>query len=120
VRPHLLQATIDGQAYWLPSSKPAAGRAARMSFLLPAFDEYTVAYRDRSAVLATRWANAGAGALSPTIVIDGQVVGTWTRTRKDDTVVITPLPFAKLGDAGTHAVAAAAQRYRRFLVPAML
>jgi hypothetical protein len=119
-RPHLLQATLDGQAYWHASTRTAAGRNSRMSFLLPAFDEYTVAYRDRSAVLATRHAaNAGAGTLSPTIVIDGQVVGTWTRARKNGTVVITPRLFAKLGDAGTRAVAAAAQRYRRFLVPAM-
>jgi hypothetical protein len=115
-RPHLLRATIDGRAYWLPSSRTTTGTHSRMSFLLPAFDEYTVAYRDRSALLGTSHAvKAGTGILSPAIVIDGQVVGTWTRTRKDDTVVITPRPFAKLGVAGTHAVAAAARRYRGFL-----
>jgi hypothetical protein len=58
---------------------------------------------------------AGTDILSPTIVIDGQVVGTWTRARKNDTVVMTPRSFAKLGVAGTRALAAAAQRYRRFL-----
>ena len=84
-----------------------------MSFLLPAFDEYTVAYRDRSAVVAAK--HAGMGSLSPTIVIDGQVVGTWTRAFKKDTVVITPRPFTKLGDAARRALSAAAQRYRRFL-----
>jgi hypothetical protein len=47
--------------------------------------------------------------------IDGQVVGTGIRAHNNDTVVITPLPFAKLGDAGTRAVDAAATRYRRFL-----
>jgi hypothetical protein len=115
-RPHLLQTTIDGEAYWFPSSRTTTGRDSCMSFLLPAFDEYTVAYRDRRAVVATNHAmNAGTGILSPTIVIDGQVVGTWTRARKNDTVVITPRPFAKLGVAGTRGVAAAAQRYRRFL-----
>jgi hypothetical protein len=115
-RPHLLQARIDGQVYWVPSSRSATGQGSRMSFLLPAFDEYTVAYRDRSAVVAAKHAaNGGAGTLNPTIVIDGQVVGTWTRAFKKDTVVITPRPFAKLGDAGTRALSAAAQRYRKFL-----
>jgi hypothetical protein len=115
-RPHLLQATIDGLVYWLPSSRTTTGTDSRISFLLPAFDEYTVAYRDRSAVLATNHAmKAGTGILSPTIVIDGQVVGTWTRARKNDTVVITPRLFGKLGVSQTRAVADAAQRFRRFL-----
>ena len=112
-RPHVVQARIDGQVYWLPSSGSTTREGSRMSFLLPAFDEYTVAYRDRSAVVAAK--HAGTGILSPTIVIDGQVVGTWTRAFKKGTVVITPRPFTKLGDAGTRALSAAAQRYRRFL-----
>jgi hypothetical protein len=115
-RPHLLQTAIDGRAYWLPSSRTATGKGSLMSYLLPAFDEYTVAYRDRSAVLATKYAaRAGAGILSQTIVIDGQIVGTWTRARKNDSVVITPRPFAKLDDDAARAVAAAAARYREFL-----
>jgi len=115
-RPHLIQARIDGQLYWLSSSRNAIGKGSRMSFLLPAFDEYTVAYRDRSAVFAAKHAaNAGAGTLSPTIVIDGQIVGTWTRAFKNDAVVISPRPFTKLGDAGARAVSAAVRRYRKFL-----
>ena len=110
-RPHLLQARIDGQLYWLSWSSSATAKGSR-SFLLPAFDEYTVAYRDRSAVVAAKYAT---NALSPTIVIDGQVVGTWTRAFQKDTLVVTPRPFRKLGDAGARAVSAAARRYRRFL-----
>jgi DNA glycosylase AlkZ-like len=115
-KPHLLRETIDGQACWLPASTTATGRASRMSFLLPAYDEYTVAYRDRSAVLATKAAaKAGASVLSPTIVIGGQVVGTWTRTHRRDAVVIATRPFAKLGHDDARAVATATERYRAFL-----
>jgi hypothetical protein len=59
--------------------------------------------------------NAGRGIFKPPLLLDGQIVGTWTRARKKDTVVIAPRPFAKLGDAETGAVSAATERDLRFL-----
>jgi hypothetical protein len=49
------------------------------------------------------------------MVVDGKVVGTWKRTLKKDTVVITPNPFAKLKRVETLALAEAARRYGKFL-----
>src|SRR5262249_40384495 len=52
----------------------------RMAALLPAYDEYTVAYRDRSAfldpALAARMKN---GIFSPVVLVDGRIAGTWKR-----------------------------------------
>ncbi|HZB46460.1 MAG TPA: crosslink repair DNA glycosylase YcaQ family protein, partial [Pyrinomonadaceae bacterium] len=59
--------------------------------------------------------NSGGGMLSPIVVVDGQVVGTWKRELKKESVVITPFLFAKLKPAERHAVAAAARRYGEFL-----
>ncbi len=117
-KPHLVQEVIDGQTYWLASSMPTAKDASPTAYLLPAFDEYTVAYKDRSAVLNPLYAkqvNTGNGIFFPTIVIDGQIVGTWKRTLKKSAVVITPSPFTKLNEAETRAFAAAASRYGEFL-----
>jgi hypothetical protein len=86
--------------------------------LLPAYDEYTVAYKDRSAALNPKYAklpNYGYGIFNPTIVVDGQVVGTWKRTLKKETLAISPIPFTKLKRAQTHAIAEAAKRYGKFL-----
>jgi hypothetical protein len=47
----LAQEVIDGQTYWLGPSSPALPTSSPGAYLLPSFDEYTVAYRDRSAVL---------------------------------------------------------------------
>lgn len=61
------------------------------ALLLPPFDEYTVAYRDRSAVLDARFAkkvNAGGGMLNAIVVVDGMVVGTWKRTLRGKSVDI--------------------------------
>lgn len=115
---HLVQEVSDGQTYWLASSTPAAKDSSPTGYLLPAFDEYTVAYKDRSAVLDpkyTKQANSGNGIFYPTIVVDGKVVGTWKRTLKKDRVVVTPSPFAKLKRAETRAFAEPVSRYGEFL-----
>jgi hypothetical protein len=114
----LVQEVSDGQTYWLASSTPAAKDSAPTGYLLPAFDEYTVAYKDRSAVLDpkyTKQVNSGNGIFYPTIVVDGQVVGTWKRALKKGALVITPSLFAKLKLAESSAFAEAASRYGKFL-----
>jgi hypothetical protein len=114
----LAQETINGQTYWLASSTPATKDSSPTAYLLPAYDEYTVAYKDRSAVLHSTYAkqaNSGNGVFYPTIVVDGQVVGTWKRTLKKDTLAISLSPFAKLKRAETLAIAEAANRYGKFL-----
>ena len=114
----LAQETINGQTYWLASSTPATKDPSPTAYMLPAYDEYTVAYKDRSAVLDPTYAkqaNSGNGIFYPTIVVDGQVVGTWKRTLKKDSLVVTPSPFANLKRAETRAIAEAANRYGKFL-----
>ncbi|HKP88114.1 MAG TPA: winged helix DNA-binding domain-containing protein [Blastocatellia bacterium] len=115
---HLVEEVIGGQTYWLHPSAPVAKDTSPTAYLLPAYDEYTVAYKDRRAVLDpvySKQMNTGNGVFSPLIVVDGQVVGTWKRTLKKDALVITPSPFEKLNKAETRAVAAAANRYGEFL-----
>ncbi|MEP7337999.1 MAG: winged helix DNA-binding domain-containing protein [Acidobacteriota bacterium] len=117
-KPHLVQEVIGGQTYWLAPSTLVTKDASPTAYLLPAYDEYTVAYKDRSAVLNpvyARQASTGNGIFNPIIVVDGQVAGTWKRMLKKDTLVITPSPFAKLTKAESRAIAAAASRYGKFL-----
>jgi hypothetical protein len=51
----------------------------------------------------------------PTIVIDGEVVGTWTRTTRTREVVIDLSPFHPLSGRATTGLAAAVQAYGAFL-----
>jgi winged helix DNA-binding protein len=114
----LVQENINGQTYWLASSMPATKDSAPTAHLLPAYDEYTVAYKDRSAALNPKYANLpnyGYGIFNPTIVVDGQVVGTWKRTLKKDTLDISPSLFTKLKRAEASSIAEAANRYGKFL-----
>jgi len=113
----LMTETIEDQTYW-QAPIAATTRAARSCHLLPAYDEYTVAYQDRSAIMTSRVAaraDSGHGIFYPPIVIDGQVAGTWSRVLKKDAVAITCRLFAPLDRRQQQALAAAAQRYAKFL-----
>ena len=120
VKSELESETIGTRTLWFAAtSAPSATKAV---FLLPTWDEYTVAYRDRSDILDPRYAirvNAGGGILKPVVVVRGQVVGTWQRTIGKGGVVVRPAPFARLDRAQAKALEVAARKYGRFLgVPA--
>jgi hypothetical protein len=86
--------------------------------LLPAYDEFTVAYRDRSGVLSARDARrpgARHAIFNPTIVINGRVVGTWARTLKGKTPAIALRPFGRLAPGDRRAIERAERRYSKFL-----
>lgn len=117
-RPRLTRETLDGQAYWQAAKMPPARPESSSAHLLPAFDEYTVGYRDRGAVLDSahaRRVNLGGGMLNPVIIVDGRVVGTWKRALTRTAVTVTLAPFDALGAAQHWAVTAAARRYGAFL-----
>ena len=113
----LESAHVLGREFWFASSTP--GRAkADAAFLLPPWDEFTVAYRDRSDILDLTYArrvNAGGGILSPVIVVRGSVVGTWKRAIRKDTVTVTPKFFRAPNRVDRALVAAAVERYAGFL-----
>ena len=83
--------------------------------LLPPFDEFLVAYRNRGAVLDPAHAGHLPSLLSPTIAVNGRILGTWTRTLAKDTVVIVPRYFERPKPAELRSIAAAARRYGAFL-----
>lgn len=81
VQPELQALTLEGQTYWLPA---AANRnaSAPAPLLLAGFDEYLIAYKDRSQLLDSAHAPqvmTANGIFRPILVVDGRVVGTWQR-----------------------------------------
>ena len=119
VAEQLQQATVDGQSYWFAPTLPCAPAPSPTVQLLPNFDEYTVGYAERSLVTtqapALQLGPRGNVLFVHTIVLDGQVVGTWRRIRKKGVTVLETHLVQSLNAAQSDALAAAAARYAEFL-----
>jgi hypothetical protein len=115
----LTEHVVGESAYWSAPSRLAPRRTTRLTtvaHLLPAFDEYTVAYCDRSALLDPVHAvRARNGIFSPVVLIDGRIVGTWRRQTKRDHVLLATDLFERPTRAVRGALEVAAERYGDFL-----
>jgi hypothetical protein len=94
IRTNLTTEIVDEVEYWMNPSTSKIVTPSQTVFLLPAFDEYAVAYRDRSTTHnPIHVINNGYGILSPLVIIDGKISGTWKRQEKKDKVEIQITPF---------------------------
>ena len=112
----LIRDIVDGRTYWFTSS-PRALAAPRPAYLLPLYDEYLIAYKDRSAARdLSRWRRGWSrDPVSAPIVVKGQVVGGWRRILKGEKIVVTATAFAPLSKRDRSTVADAARAYSTFL-----
>ena len=110
---HLRQELIDEKVYLNPRAIKSP-KPAHSAHLLPAYDEYTVAYKDRQAIYIqtngkpsiTTW-----GLLGPIVILDGRVVGTWKRTNDNVALNVSP----NLKEREQLAISKATERYEAFL-----
>ncbi|MGQ0642641.1 MAG: winged helix DNA-binding domain-containing protein [Gemmatimonadaceae bacterium] len=120
VQPLLLSEAVEGRSYWFTEQahNTKSTTTSTRAYLLPVFDEYVVAYRERSAVrdpALTKRVNAGGGIFKPIVVIDGRVVGTWKRDFQGSGVAIAASPFTRISAEHRRKIERAARRYGAFL-----
>jgi hypothetical protein len=116
IQSNLISETIQDKTYWMTHATAAIKKPAPSLFLLPAFDEYTVAYKDRSfAVEETVAKKTGNGIFKPLLVIDGKVKGIWKRNDKKGHERVDLTPFEKLTSSEIKLVNKEVQRYSTFL-----
>lgn len=108
------QAVVDGKRYWF---RTAAGTRSsdKAAYLLGLYDEYLIAYRDRSAALdQSRWVRMVRDPFGAPIVVNGRVAGRWRRSVKTDRMAVTLTPFVPLGKSDIAAIDASAHAYAEF------
>jgi hypothetical protein len=91
VKSNFISETINGETYWLTNSFAKIKTVEPSVYLLPAFDEFLISYKDRSASFPLgnhKKAFTSNGIFRPVIVINGHVTGIWKRTVKKDIVLI--------------------------------
>jgi hypothetical protein len=93
--------------------------AADGVFALPGFDEYLLGYQDRSAPLApdlsARIVPGGNGVFLPTIVVNGEVVGTWRRATTTKQLSLEIVPLTTMSARSQAAARTTLQFYARFM-----
>lgn len=117
VQPLLVQETIKDKTYWLPNDFREISTDAPTLQLLPAFDEFLVSYKDRSAALdAGRRVQTitGNGIFKPVIVDNGWVKGIWKRAFPNDKMTLEWAFFEDKHLANSALFRQAAERVARF------
>jgi hypothetical protein len=119
-RPHLESASLDGQAYWFGSEPQHTAMDSPVAHLLPAYDEYAIAYKDHTAILDASYRDLVVAAFGIVIVIDGLIVGAWKRVVERNRVLLSLSRFRALAEAEERALAMTVERYGAFLGKAIV
>jgi hypothetical protein len=117
IRPELHSVSISNRDFWFYEPTAAMKKTSSM-FLLPAYDEYTISYADRTDVLDKKYSKdvlLGHGIFSPVVVVNGQVEGIWKKTEKKDTIHLQPKMMNRLGEVNRKKLETVARRYGKFL-----
>jgi hypothetical protein len=117
-KPGLNSDIVEGQTYWFPKSLSAPAIDPDEVHLLPAFDEFIISYKDRTASLPFENFNKAVssnGIFRPVIVVNGQVIGIWKRTINKDAVIVETQFFKHPGDLLLSRLEEAVENYGGFL-----
>ena len=112
----LASESLDGRTYWFAPKTVRALPTPERAHLLGLYDEYLIAYKDRSAALdASRVSRATApDPFSAPVVLCGKAVGTWKKKVTGDQLALKVTLFAPLARKDLQAVTQAARRYATF------
>ena len=114
---------VDGIEYWLDTNLAWPRSSARTAHLLPNFDEYSVGYADRSAMLHPERPFqpelfAFASVLANIALVGGQVCGAWRRVaghRAGGGLTVEIKLLAQMGAAEKALLEQAGRRLGRFI-----
>lgn len=118
VKSDLFSETINSETYWFHNNSKDINQLNNSTFLLPAFDEFLISYRDRSAALLVgqnKNTISSNGIFRPVIVINGKVRGIWKRIIKKDKVIIEFELFDRLNSNQKKSIERSAHKYTGFL-----
>ena len=118
IKKDFISEKIGDKTYWL--NGPFDENTIKKSSvnLLPAFDEFLISYRDRTASLHIdhhKKSISNNGIFWPVIVTNGQVTGTWKRTIKNEKAIIETEFFNPKSKTNIKLIQNAAERFGKFL-----
>ncbi len=118
IKKRFISETINSKTYLFTDSFSVPQGNKSSCHLLPAFDEYIISYKDRSAAIQTEHqpkAFSSNGIFWPTIIMNGKVIGLWKRTIQKNKVVTEAQFFKKAGKAVLDSFKKESKKYGKFL-----
>lgn len=115
VKHQLACETIEGDSYWLSPSAAPPRINASTAYLLPTYDEYGIAYKERSIIIDPLHYKTIGNFMTSSIVINGRIEGTWRRTVNKNKVVLETRSFTSFSKKQNSTIATAAKRYSKFI-----
>jgi hypothetical protein len=109
----------DGVSHWsgASESRGTRGTPSTVVRLLPAYDEFTVGYQDRSSLLPPGKRMSPMALLAPAVLVNGQVAASWKRSLSSDSARVDIKLLRKLTPPESQALEEELARYREFLRP---
>lgn len=110
---------VDGQVWLTHPAAPEPEPASRGVHLLPQWDEFLLGYRSRDISLPDehlhRVVPGRNMVFQPTLVIDGEVAGTWKRREQRGRIRLEVSPFTRLTTTARRGLEASSAAYGRFV-----
>lgn len=117
-RPALVQEEIGGSICFSAGAAATPAMPRQATYLLPIYDEYLIAYKDREFVngsYAPAVTVAAAAGSPHHLVVGGRLAGSWGQAASAAGVRVTITPFRPLSAAESRQVRSAAARFGAFL-----
>lgn len=117
-RSDLTSETFGNQTYWFENAFTRRTSITDKLYLLPAYDDFLISYRDRRAPLTfknQKGVVSKNGVFYPTIVLNGRVIGIWKYAVKNDRVTIEINPFEKQNSGNDYDFSGASAQFADFI-----
>lgn len=118
IKPGFISEIIADQEFWFPENFSRSVSAISSVYLLPAFDEFLISYKDRTAAFPLMHhskAFTNNGIFHPVIVVGGKVKGIWKRTIKKNKVYFESQFFNAVSKEVVDLTNTAASKFAAFL-----
>lgn len=110
--------TINSIKYWFPNSFASIPPKKPSVYLLPAYDEFLISYKERSSSLSiinNKKTVSDNGIFRPPIVVNGQVAGLWKRIYQKNKVIISTDFFQSINKSTGKLIHERAKMFGKFL-----
>lgn len=117
IKPDFVVEKIDSLEYWINNSFAELQSSHESVFLLPAWDEFIVSYKNRQHIVSDEHYQkviSKNGIFKPIVVKDGQIIGIWKRVKKKDRVSAEIELFSDVDSTTAKLIKKASDSFDRF------